>query len=226
VFVHKTGTAEFEGNEISDNTANRYGGGLYVSGNATLNNATVSGNQAKAGAGAYVANGGTLELRNSTVEDAVVGNVVIADSSGTTNGAPLAAPTVELASHDAESLTLSLLAPANATQMRVEISASPFATEAAIPDANLADCQTLDASAQSWTAKNLESGATYYVRVYSINADGVSAWSEVLEVKLFLTTEFVPLTLDAVSEAFVDLFAEDGEDDFWFEFEKATGARK
>ncbi|MBQ1278095.1 MAG: fibronectin type III domain-containing protein, partial [Thermoguttaceae bacterium] len=96
---------------------------------------------------------------------------------------------------------------------------------AAISSVNLTRCVTLSADAQSWTPKNLTPGATYYVRVRAINADGVSDWSDALEIKLPNQTEFIPLDA-AVSEAFADLFAEDGEDDFWFEFEKATGARK
>jgi hypothetical protein len=136
----------------------------------------------------------------------------------TSSVATMAAPTVELVSVDAAALTLSLASDALATNMRVEISTTPFETESKISSANLFRAVTTGAGEQTRSFGNLEAGATYYVRVLAINADGVSAWSEVLEV-------VVP-SGDAVSEAFADIFAEDGEDDFWFEFEKATGARK
>ena len=107
--------------------------------------------------------------------------------------------------------------------MRVEVSTEPFATEATIPGADLTRCATLSADAQTWTPKKLTPGATYYVRVRAINAAGVSDWSEVLE----LTTPTETLkTSNAVSEAFAELFADDVDDDFWFELESTLGKRK
>ncbi len=82
--VYVDGAATFVNDEIAGNAATRNGGALYVAGTATLTNATIADNQAGNGAGAYVANGGTANFKNSTIEDAVVGNVVISDSSDET----------------------------------------------------------------------------------------------------------------------------------------------
>ncbi len=142
-----------------------------------------------------------------------------AESSFTT----LAAPTVEVADVASTTFTLNLTAPENATKMRVEILDSPFPREGSISSADLTRCVTLSADAQTWTPKNLTPGATYYVRVYSINANGVSDWCDTLEI----TTPTETLeTSNAVSDAFAELFADDVEDDFWFELESTLGKRK
>ncbi len=135
----------------------------------------------------------------------------------------LAAPTVELGSSDLTSFTLALTAPSAASKLRVEVLDSAFTSEATLSGSALTRVATLDASVQSWTPSKLTPGATYYVRVRAIDGDNVSAWSQVLEITLPTET---PNTSNAVSDAFAELFADDAEDDFWFEFEKATGARK
>jgi len=150
-------------------------------------------------------------------------NAYGASAWSTSSFTPTVAPTVALDSFDATSFTLALSAPTGATQMRVEILDSAFPTEAAIPGVGLTRCVTLSADAQTWTPQGLTPGATYYVRVYAINAAGVSDWCDTLEITL--PTETLK-TSNAVSEAFAELFADDAEDDFWFELESTLGKRK
>ena len=92
----------------------------------------------------------------------------------------MVAPTAEVVaiSETAKTATLALFAPTGATQMRVEVSTEPFATEAAIPRVNLFYSYTYNADETSATIKNLEPGATYYYRVYAINANGTSDWCD------------------------------------------------
>ncbi|MBR2003158.1 MAG: fibronectin type III domain-containing protein, partial [Thermoguttaceae bacterium] len=64
-------------------------------------------------------------------------------------------------------------------------------------------------------ATDVTLGADWSFRVYAVNAAERSDYSNV-----------AVFNSSAISDAFAELFEEeDGDDDFWFEFEKAVGAR-
>ena len=124
----------------------------------------------------------------------------------------MAAPTVETPVYNASTgrVTFSWNEAENVEKYRVELSTADGDVRVYV----------LNGSATSQSFGSLEAGKTYYFRARAHQASGAgnSAWSEVVEFT-------VPTATEAVSDAFADFFAEEGEDDFWFEFEKALGGR-
>ena len=134
----------------------------------------------------------------------------------------LAKPTVETPIFDASTgrVAFSWSDVDNADKYRVEFSSVPFVSG----NVSSGDAVRVYIHGQGSTSRDygvLEAGKTYYfrVRAYQANGAGNSAWSDVVEFA-------VPAAANDVSNAFADFFAEaEGEDDFWFEFEKALGER-
>ena len=141
----------------------------------------------------------------------------------------LAAPTAELIGFDAAKgrVEIGWSSVDDAKNYRLEFSTVPFADSTLSSDG--ADCRVFiaDASASSRVYASLKPGQTYYFRVRvghgGENASGASAWSNVVK---FTVPGSESASTDVVSEAFADLFAEEVENDFWFELEKTLGSRK
>ncbi|MDE6245096.1 MAG: right-handed parallel beta-helix repeat-containing protein [Treponemataceae bacterium] len=69
IFIYNNGQAIIENTEISDNTANNNGGGVYVNnGTLTMNTGTIGGNTANVnGGGIYVTDGATVTMSGGTI---------------------------------------------------------------------------------------------------------------------------------------------------------------
>ena len=106
-----------------------------------------------------------------------------------------------------------------ATRIRVEFSVDNGAT--------WNHSQTLPSDATGRVATIQGKQTTYQFRVCAINAANVDApesWAWTYS-DMFKASEWTGPVSNAVSEAFADLFADDSEDDFWFELENALGKR-
>jgi hypothetical protein len=133
----------------------------------------------------------------------------------------LAKPTVETPIYNALTgrVEFSWSDVENADKYRVEFSSVPFVSN----NVSSGDSVRVYVHGQGSTSRDygvLEAGKTYYfrVRAHQANGAGNSAWSEVVEFT-------VPTASNVVSDAFADFFVEEGDDDFWAEFEKALGGR-
>ncbi|MBQ2789040.1 MAG: fibronectin type III domain-containing protein, partial [Thermoguttaceae bacterium] len=126
---------------------------------------------------------------------------------------PVVAPTsVVFDSYDAETGLLSMSwtgVSSSASKIRVEFTYDGGAT--------WSHSQTLAGDATGRVAKIGYVNRTYQFRVCTINALGVA--SDWTYSDTFKASEWnAEPTTDAVSAAFAELFADDKEDDFWFEF--------
>ena len=138
-------------------------------------------------------------------------------ASEATTFAMLAAPTVNEPTFSAtgDRVTFTWDAVEGAVTYRVELSGANLSKTRAY---------TLNANTMKQDFTSLAAGTyTFRVRANQASGEGNSDWTT-FEFTIPAKSDSV-LDTDVVSEAFVDLFAEEAEDDFWFEFEEALGGR-